>query len=441
MRLSRYSQQEVTNRLNISLTTISDTIYSPFMKMITRFSLYGFLKNFDFSEPFLILFYLSLGLDFFQIGILVGFLNVCINIMEIPSGAFADLYGRKTSMLVSLVSYLVAFAVFAFSKSYPPLFAAIIFYAVGDAFRTGTHKAMIFDWLKMNGRLGEKTKVYGFTRSWSNYGSAVSVVLATVIVIFTKDYRWVFILSMIPGALGVWNIACYPEELNKRISGTVSLSQIAAHTGASVKTAFADKNIRRLILQSLGFEGCFDVSKDYLQPVLQAQAVFFTAYFALGEKQSTAIVVGCIYFILHMISASASRSSHRFAARFKTEQGAVLSLIGIGFILALSSSVGIHSKLFALAITAYVLYYLLQNLWVPILVAQFDDFADSSQQATILSVASQTKTVGVAILAPAAGYLADRYGIQASMLLVAGILLALGLFSLAGRRNESRKTT
>ena len=29
------------------------------MKMITRFSLYGFLKNLDFSEPFLILFYLD----------------------------------------------------------------------------------------------------------------------------------------------------------------------------------------------------------------------------------------------------------------------------------------------------------------------------------------------------------------------------------------------
>lgn len=64
--------------------------------------------------------------------------------MEIPSGAFADLYGRKTSMLTSLSSYLVSYAIFAVSYSFAPLLPALFFYAVGDAFRTGTHKAMIF---------------------------------------------------------------------------------------------------------------------------------------------------------------------------------------------------------------------------------------------------------------------------------------------------------
>lgn len=59
--------------------------------MIKRFCLYGFLKNFDFSEPFIILFYLSLGLNFFQIGILTAFLNVLINLMEIPSGSCSSL--------------------------------------------------------------------------------------------------------------------------------------------------------------------------------------------------------------------------------------------------------------------------------------------------------------------------------------------------------------
>ncbi len=406
------------------------------MKMMTRFSLYGFLKNFDFSEPFLILFYLSLGLSFFQIGILVAFLNICINVMEIPSGAFADLYGRKTSMMVSLISYLIAFAIFAFSKSYIPLFAAILFYSIGDAFRTGTHKAMIFDWLKMNDRLSEKTKVYGVTRSWSNYGSAFSVIIATVIVIFTKDYKWVFILSMIPGALGVWNIACYPDELNRKMSNTLNFEDIITHTVNSIKKVFRNKGLRKIVIQSTGFEGCFDVSKDYLQPVLKAQALVLAAYIAMPEKQSTAIVVGVIYFILHMISAAASRNSHRFLSLFKSAQGAVLCLVLIGCFLAFASAIGIFTKLFILAIIAFVAYYLLQNLWVPILVAQFDDFAESSEQATILSISSQAKTVGVALLAPAAGFMADRFGIQASMLLLALVLLLLGVYSAGERRKE-----
>ena len=40
--------------------------------MLLRFSLYGFLKNQRYFEPFLILAYLQLGLSFFEIGLLIG---------------------------------------------------------------------------------------------------------------------------------------------------------------------------------------------------------------------------------------------------------------------------------------------------------------------------------------------------------------------------------
>ncbi len=55
------------------------------MQMISRFSLYGFLKNLQFFEPFLILFFLSLGLSFLQVGVLVSFRALWINLM-FPAG-------------------------------------------------------------------------------------------------------------------------------------------------------------------------------------------------------------------------------------------------------------------------------------------------------------------------------------------------------------------
>ena len=406
------------------------------MKMMTRFSMYGFLKNLDFSEPFLILFYLSLGLNFLQIGILVSFLNVCVNVMEIPSGALADLYGRKNSMLVSLISYIIAFVIFAVSDSYQPLFIAVFFYAIGDAFRTGTHKAMIFDWLRLNDRLSEKTKVYGFTRSWSKYGSAISVIISTIIVIFSKDYRWIFILSIIPYIVGIWNMACYPDYLNKKLDDKLNIALIFKHTFSSIRSSFVNLHLRKLIVQSLGFEGVFEVTKDYLQPIIKAQALVLVVYFAFPEKESIAIIVGIVYFILHMISASASRQAHVFAGRFKTEQGAIITMIFTGFALVLFSSIGIYTKFFIIAIISYIVYYLIQNLWRPILVAQYDDYAESSEQATILSIESQTKTVGITIIAPLAGCLADHYGIQSSLLMLSFILLLLGFYSIRKQKPE-----
>lgn len=400
------------------------------MQMITRFSLYGFLKNLNFSEPFLILFYLSIGLNFLQIGILVSFLNICINLMEIPSGALADIYGRKSSMILSLLSYIAAFTIFAFTDSYPPLFAAVFFFSIGEAFRTGTHKAMIFDWLRQNDRMAEKTKIYGLTRSWSKYGSAVSVVISTIIIIFSKDYRWIFIFSIIPYIAGVWNIASYPEYLNSRQEQKMSIKKIFLHTFGSVKKAFVERKIRKLIVQSMGFEGVFDVTKGYLQPILQAEAIVLAALLTLPEKESTAIVVGIVYFILHIVSAEASKRAHIFKERFDSDKSAIRFMILAGFILTFTSSAGIYFKIFIAAITAYIIYYLIQNLWRPILVAQYDDLAESSEQATILSIESQAKTAGITLLAPVAGHLADTYGIAASMILFTCLMLLLWIYSI-----------
>ena len=68
--------------------------------MLRRFSLYGFLKNQQYYAPFIILAFREKGLSFFAIGLLVGFRELCVNIMEVPTGAIADLYGRRRSMIL-----------------------------------------------------------------------------------------------------------------------------------------------------------------------------------------------------------------------------------------------------------------------------------------------------------------------------------------------------
>ena len=183
--------------------------------MMFRFSLYGFLKNQTYFEPFLILAFLEKDLSFFQIGILIGFREVCINIFEIPSGAVADLYGRRRSMIFSFLAYIASFLVFGLSASFAALFLAMFAFALGDSFRTGTHKAMIFEWLRIQGRESERTRVYGFTRSWSKIGSAVSVVIASAFIFTGARYSEIFLLAVIPYALNIVNFLGIPNRNSK----------------------------------------------------------------------------------------------------------------------------------------------------------------------------------------------------------------------------------
>lgn len=161
--------------------------------MLIRFSLYGFLKNQRYYEPFLILAFLEKGLSFFVIGVLISFREICVNLFEVLSGAAVDLYGRRRSMVLSFSSYIVSFLIFAASSELWTLFAAMLFFALGEAFRTGTHKAMIFDWLEEQGRGNEKARIYGVTSSWSQIGSAVSVLIAALIVPLEGRYSRVFL--------------------------------------------------------------------------------------------------------------------------------------------------------------------------------------------------------------------------------------------------------
>ena len=119
--------------------------------MIFRFSLYGFLKNQRYFEPFLILAFIQMGLSFLEIGLLIAFRELCVTVLEIPSGSIADLYGRRRALLLSFGAYIVGFVTFGFADQFAVLFGAMFFIAVGDAFRTGTHKAMIFTWLRLEG--------------------------------------------------------------------------------------------------------------------------------------------------------------------------------------------------------------------------------------------------------------------------------------------------
>ncbi|MDA1192325.1 MAG: MFS transporter, partial [Candidatus Poribacteria bacterium] len=250
--------------------------------MLFRFCLYGFLKNQEYFDPFLILALREKGLSFFTIGLLIAFREVCVNILEIPTGAIADVFGRRKSMIFGFAAYIVSFTLFGFASNLALLFGAMWFYAIGDAFRSGTHKSMIFTWLRLNGRESERTKIYGLTRSWSKIGSAVSVVLASVFVFVSSRYTDIFFYAIIPYVLSIVNMLGYPRELDGERED-ISVRGAFLHVVESVKASAKAGPLRGLVVESMGFEGYFSMAKEYLQPVLKATALTAAAGWAFAS--------------------------------------------------------------------------------------------------------------------------------------------------------------
>ena len=409
--------------------------------MIRRFSLYGFLKNQRYYEPFIILFFLEKGLSFTQIGFLIAFRELFINLFEIPSGALADLYGRRRCMMFSFLSYILAFTMFGLGQCYWHFFFPMFFFAIGEAFRTGTHKAMIFTWLRLQGRINEKTKVYGYTRSWSKFGSACSIILATGFVMFLNNYTTVFYLSIIPYVLGLANFMTYPEELDCRIDTRIGLKDIMHHLWESITTSFRIRRLRRLILESMAFEGVFKAVSDYIQPILKHIALLLPVFVTLEETRRTAIIVGAVYFVLHLASAYASRKSYMLAEfAGGEERGSHILWVAV-FLIYIALVPLLFFEWYYLAVVGFVGLYLIQNYWKPIQISRFDAFATETSGATVLSIESQAKAVSTMLVAPLLGWTVDLVmanGIGGGFWPVGSLAALITLLVLATTRTRNR---
>jgi len=427
----------------------------PKIGILTRFSLYGFLKNQQYYDYFLLLAFRQMGLSYFLIGVLIAFREIMINLIEIPTGAIADLWGRRRSMIFSFASYILSFAIFGFSGTaalegnlaqhtlMPLLFLAMVFFAIGDAFRTGTHKAMIFTWLRIQGRTNERTRIYGYTRSWSKTGSAVSVILACIFVFLTSNFIYVFFFAIIPYILNIINFLGYPKEVDGDIGEETSIREMVRHLKETLLVSVKQASLRRLILESMGFEGFFKASKDYLQPILMAASLPLTVFLFSGvqltDEQKSVVLIGPVFFVLFILSAVASRNAYRLVDKTGQEDRTARLLWGVSFVVFLVIFPAMYYGIHWIMIAGFVALYVIQNFWRPVLISRFDAHSDEAKGATVLSIESQAKSSTTMIIAPVLGLaidLARDHGIGASEfwpLGVLGAVIAVGFFLTAKR--------
>ncbi len=395
-----------------------------------KFCAYGFLKNLRFFEPFLYLFFLEKGLTYLQIGTLVTIREVLRNILEIPTGMLADVMGRRRTMIAAFSFYIVSFVVFYFTSAYLLFVVAMVFYSAGDAFRSGTHKAMIFEYLRLKGWEDQKVYYYGHTRSWSQMGSALSSLLAAAIVFGWGDYASAFLFSTVPYMLDLLLLLSYPRELDgeRRQVDRLGWGDAFMAVVREILSELRRPDQRRALSNLALYSGTFRALKDYLQPELAALAAVIALHSGVAdEKKVSALVIGVIFFFLYLASSFASRYSGTFTARLGELARALNRTLVAGLLLVMAAG------LFFLlpgpwrwsVVIPFTAMYMLENLRRPVGVAYISSLFPSDILATVLSTESQVRSLMAALIAPAAGYLADHFGVGESLALTALFLLLL----------------
>ena len=149
-------------------------------------------------------------LSFTEITLIMGVGLFVSLLLELPSGALADMIGRKKTVIIGRVCGVIGFALYGVSNNFWLFMVANIFYHANWAFESGALSALLYDSLKENGKEKEwYQKTEANTFFWCTIGLAVASVTGGYLYRFNLHLP--YMVSLIP-AMGALIGAFYLEE-------------------------------------------------------------------------------------------------------------------------------------------------------------------------------------------------------------------------------------
>jgi len=370
-----------------------------------------FLMEFGLSRGIWMLYLAFKGLSLFQIGLMETIFHVTSFLMEVPTGAIADLYGRKTSRILGRVVDVISTALILLSKDFTGIAIGFVFSALSYNLESGAGDALIFDSMKQLGQEEHYVKVRGRTEVVYQAVSVLSLLIGGYIA--TLSFDRVYQISLIISLIAVASAFKFTEPTIDRPDNKGSVFKLLQRQVTdSLSVIRADKRVAGLILLS-ELVGVFCTTiYFYIQNYYKAQG--------LTTFQISAVLA--LSSVLAAIAASQAERIKRFGRLrvlfFVISLAMVLSLWGI-------LVAGVGFIFFALLGTFYTVLWILTGDAIHQLIP-------SEQRATIISLQSMLFSFFMIVLFPIVGKVGDLYGLRVAFIGVASAAtLALFAFLLA----------
>jgi MFS family permease len=116
-------------------------------------------------------------ITFTQVAILDMIILLSGLLLELPTGALADLVGRKISIGISFFLSAFAWSLFAYANNFSIFIVASLCFGLADALLSGSLEALVFDTLKQNKKEEKFSEIYNTNQIIFNF----SIVFATII--------------------------------------------------------------------------------------------------------------------------------------------------------------------------------------------------------------------------------------------------------------------
>ena len=145
-------------------------------KNISLIYILTFLQNSLIWAPIWILFYLRFT-DYAGIGILESMMIMVIVFGEIPTGALADLLGRRRTLVLAFLFSALGNLCMGLASDFPLLIVGVVVATLGSALSSGTVEALVYDTLLEEGKEKQYQAISGNMSSLKMLAIALSSVI------------------------------------------------------------------------------------------------------------------------------------------------------------------------------------------------------------------------------------------------------------------------
>lgn len=344
------------------------------------------------------------GLSLSQVFALNAWFMLCCSLFEAPTGAVADMFGRKRTLAAGgLVAVLAALLYVRWPGLWGFALAETVF-AAAYTLQSGADEAMLYDSLKAAGREGDASALLARLESFK-----------LLAILFGGLFG-----SLIAAEWGL-SAPMKAYAVSGALSFLVALSLV--EPPAEVHSA------RPGMLQVLR-EGWAELSgrPELLSLALEFAAANAAAWTLIWLYQPVLAAVGvpvAWFGTVHAASALAQAAALSALGSFDAARGRrLLDLAGWGGAAAFGLLAFAGSPLSAAALI--VLAFTLGLARGPIYSTLMNPLIPSARRATVLSLASVLRTLAIVLVNPLVGLLADR-SLKAACLAVASALAAVAL--------------
>jgi MFS family permease len=387
----------------------------------TYYLVYGLYNSaWSFLGPVYALFLLSRGLDLFQLNLVLATFLISSFLFEVPTGAVADVFGRKVSFLASCAVRAVAFALYAVSDSFPEFLFAEFVDAVGMTLATGALDAWAVDGMRAEGDRRSVDRFFAKAQMLARTLMILSGLLGGYVASYDLRLPWI-VGSLGFAATGI--IAAVLMRETVRPAGAASSRRSLRQTlSAGVETVRGQPVAQLLCLLTMatGFA---------VMPVYQLWQP------RMRDLAGGVWVMGWIWAFLSLSSVIGSAVIPRLLRRFSRQH--VLAVAALWR--ALSVGVAALAVGFFPAVTGLLLQEMAFGFSEPLLQAWMNEQVDDEQRATVLSVRSMAFTLGGSAGLVVLGLVALGSAIPAAWLCSAVIIgLTVPGYLLLGRLAQRR---